>query len=169
MELRQQTPDYLQCNSETRTLQILQFNCNKANGGKEKEFFKALHPKFQHIIAIQEPQIITSSLSTHTPVGYSLALHPHTTTRVAFLVSRELDHSTWSVLSLSRDVSCLLVKTKGFQLGIINTYNPGPQSQRQGQPSALPEVQNMLRHLNQVRNNKIETLLLGDFNLHHPR
>ena len=167
--MRQQTPDYLQRNPETQTLQILQFNYNRANGSKEKEFFEALHPKFQHIIAIQEPQIITSSLSTYTPVRYSLTLHPHTTTRVTFLVSRELDHSTWSVLSLSRDVSCLLVKIKGFQLGIINVYNPGPQSQRQGQPSALPEAQRVLRCLNQTRDNEIETLLLGDFNLHHPR
>ena len=141
MELRQQMPNHLQRNPEIQVLQILQFNCNKANSGKEKEFFEALHPKLHHIVAIQEPQIIASSLSTYTPVGYSLALHPHITTRVAFLVSRELDPSAWSVLSLSRDVSCLLVKTKGFQLGIINVYNPGPQSQRQGQPSALPEAQ----------------------------
>src|SRR5262245_941812 len=139
MELEQQTPSHSQRNS--KTLQILQFNCNKANNCKEREFFEALYPKYQYIIAIQEPQVQSSSLSTYTPVGYNLAIHPHPTTRVAFLVSRELDPSTWSSLYLSRDVSCLLVRTKGLQLGIINVYNLGPQSQRQGQASALPEVQ----------------------------
>ena len=101
-------------------------------------------------------------------MGYNLAIHPHPTTRVAFLVSRELDPSTWSSLYLSRDVSCLLVRTKGLQLGIINVYNPGPQSQRQGQASALPEVQQVLRHLHQTRDKETEILLLGDLNLHHP-
>jgi len=65
-------------------------------------------------------------------------------------------------------VSCLLVRTKGLQLGIINVYNPGPQSQRQGQASALPEVQQVLRHLHQTRDKETEILLLGDLNLHHP-
>ena len=164
MELNQQISNP---SRDIQEIQIIQFNCNKANGGQEREFFEALHPKFQHIIAIQEPQILTSSLSTKVPIGYRLALYSHAATRVAFLVSKELDPSSWSVLSLSRDVACLLVKTKGDPLGIINVYNPGPQSQRQGQRSALPEVQRALCRLQRQRS-EVDILLLGDFNLHHP-
>ena len=149
-------------------LQVVQFNCNHANHKSERPFFESLNPKSHHIIAIQEPHINTNNQSTFCPIGYMPVLLNQEQTRVAMLVSKEIEPSSWLALPPSTNLSCIILTTKDVTLAIINAYNPGPWEDPTTWVSVLPEVKSILERLDSCEDTLVEVLLLEDFNLHHP-
>src|SRR5438045_173399 len=101
------------------------------------------------VLAIQQPCFSKVTRTTYCPRGYTLAYIPNPTTKVCFMVSKEVHLGHWSFQHL---------RTMGNPLTIINVYNPwgnGPRIQTWEAIEALAEAEG-------------EVLLLGDFNVHHP-
>ena len=71
-------------------LSIIQFNCNHSNYKKERPFFDSLDSHNHYIIALQEPHYYIGIGATYYPPGYVLAMSNNPATRVAFLVTQEL-------------------------------------------------------------------------------
>ena len=59
----------------------------------------------------------------YCPKGYVLVYKADPTTKVCFMISREIKSSLWSFQAFSRFVAVLRMQTVGRILIIINNYN----------------------------------------------
>ena len=76
------------------------------------------------VLAIQEPCFSKVTRTTYCPRGYTLAYIPNPTTKVCFMVSKEVHLGHWSFQVHSPYVASLHLRTMGNPLTIINVYNP---------------------------------------------
>jgi hypothetical protein len=138
---------------------ILQYNCGHSNQQSTRPWFEALSPRDRQVIAIQEPVYNEISKSTFCPRGFTLLYDPLPATRICFLVSKDIDPALWTYRQYGPYVAALDLKTTTLTLTIINIYNPkGPG----------PRIAIWPRIAQAIEEAPAETLLLGDFNLHHP-
>jgi Endonuclease-reverse transcriptase len=140
-------------------LAIIQYNCGNANAGACRPFFDSIAQANHQVIALQEPGYNKHTKSTYKPQGYSLAYEPAPTTKVAFLVSRALQEADWSWKSYGPHVAALSLRAECGTVTIINVYNPRSTTQ-------IPAWQAITQALHEAEG---ETILLGDFNIHHPK
>ena len=94
-------------------------------------------------------------LKTH----FQLTYFSDAETRVCFYIHKRLDPSTWSVSYISRDIIALTIRSSltGRRICILNVYN-------EVGTDTVSVLTDSLRSLHQYH----ETIVLGDFNLHHP-
>ena len=123
-------------------------------------------PKTTQVIALQEPWTNPQNGRTISQ-GYHPILPTAGHPRVAILVSNQLDSTTWKpVYYQTGDLISVEIQTSLGVVAIHNCYNPsGPTSH--SQVGTLQEAETALE---QSRNlDHTQQILLGDFNLHHPR
>jgi len=149
--------------NRTTTFEIVQFNCNKANYNKARTLIDRFDPRTQKIVALQEVQENERNRSTYCPNGYHVMYEPSTEgapTKVAFLISKEIEAGTWRVRQHGGNVMALDIELEGWPLTIINVYNPHT---RQRRLATWPNIEKAIQKA------KEDYILLGDFNSHHPR
>jgi hypothetical protein len=149
----------------TSPLKILQFNMH-ASLKVADPFFADESIKDIDIMAIQEPYINANG-DTSCPSwgGFDLAWPAQANPRVCFYINKRLDLNSWRHVFDSCDAGTLYIKIAPEddfgEVAIHNIYNP---SQGYGDDAAgtLPMLENMIIA-------GAEQVVLGDFNLHHPR
>jgi hypothetical protein len=152
----------LRMNNYNNNLTILQYNVNHSNNKIQTPFLQQLNPKEHDIIAIQEPWINLQNKKTVNLPGYHTILPDAPAPRVAFYVSREISTLSWSLIKQTSDlITIQLQKSQNIQ--IHNCYNPSGPISHHNQGTLL-QVQEALQ-----AGEGCEKILLGDFNLHHPR
>ena len=145
---------------------ILQYNCRNANHRSARPFFDRLDPEKHHIVAVQEPYYTARTKSTYCPPGYYLAYRPDATTRVCFMVSKALSVESWACQVEHADIAIVSLWTDCSLVDIINAYNPRPATPQSRTPTRLPVIKEAIQ---KSIDKGHEVMLLGDFNLHHPR
>lgn len=148
------------------SIKILQINLNRSAPATESALQLAVENRI-NIVLVQEPWLIPGPNYTNTRsvnhAGFTQILPKNKENRPRTLIYIAKDFKpSISVASSSPDDSDLIVLNiteENSQLQILNIYNESDQSQ-QG-PKTLPRV---------VYNRELEqdTVLAGDFNLHHP-
>ncbi len=141
-----------------KNLRILQYNCGQANYGATRPVLDGAAPAQHTVLAIQEPAYNRLTKTTYCPKGYTLAAHNSPSTRVCFMVSKLMPIQDWRFEHLSDQVAALHIRTTCGELVIINVYNPRGTAQR------IATWDTIAGALREGR----ETILLGDFNAHHP-
>ena len=103
------------------------------------------------------------------PSGY-LPVHAQPTERevirTAFLVAKGIPTAQWQVVENTGDLQAIRITTESGPMVIVNVYVPGPANGRQNTGRVLYDCTALLQRLGEEGE---EILLLGDFNLHHPR
>lgn len=157
-------------------LQILQYNARKAREEVMATFLRDQNVLQADIIAIQEPWANKMSETTHQPARMShQLLYPKERdygggrARVCILISRKIDPGSWTQRVISRDYQWLkMIYRRGGEqrtLYIHNVYNK-PRSgtiERFNQ-----ELRKITCQQQQQEVGKIEHVVVGDFNAHHP-
>jgi hypothetical protein len=153
------------------TLSILQYNVHKSRDTVMATLLRDPQIAEYDILAIQEPWRNPYTATTHHPAKHIFHLCYPTTTgegpaRVCFFVNKRLDQSKWRFQERTGDVCSLILdldrdKTQRRQLAVHNIYNPA--THLTNAPTSLADIRSILH-----KNQDIEQILLGDFNLHHP-
>ena len=138
---------------------IIQYNCGNANYQAARPIFDAASPASHTVLAIQEPCFSERTRTTYCPRGYDLAYDPNPTTRVCFMISKEVQLGCWSFQAHSPYVASLRLRTTDNTLTIINVYNPRSNG---------PRIQTWETVAEAITEAEGEIILLGDFNAHHP-
>lgn len=144
-------------------LNLVQFNCGNANGGKARPVFDALDAREYPILVVQEPgQAEGQPGKTYVPPNYRLGRALEYGRKVAFMVHDKIPLTSWEVVDGTDNVERLRLVTTTGPINIINVYNP---------PG--PATQPMLEKWRDIQNavdgaGAEEILVLGDFNCHHP-
>ena len=151
-------------NYDSPALNILQYNTQKSREVMADAFNR--HELYQYdVLAIQEPYRNPYQNATYHPAKdrFHLLYFDSENTRTCIFVNTRIDAGTWTVRYVNGDICILQLRTpdKGH-LCVYNVYNePGAETRTQTleileQELAKEDSQNHL-------------LLVGDFNLHHPR
>jgi Endonuclease-reverse transcriptase len=138
---------------------IIQYNCGNANQGACRPFFDSVTPADHQVLAVQEPAYNKYTKSIYCPRGFTLTYDALPTTKVCFMISKNIDLAHWKRRQYGPFTAALWVRLEGLEVTIINVYNPrgdGPQIR------TWPEVKTAIEEA------KGEIILLGDFNAHHP-
>jgi hypothetical protein len=107
--------------------------------------------------------------TTYCPPGYTLGYTPSRrqeprqaddTTKVAFLISKEIEPGAWAFRQYGGNVAAVDIETIGWAVTIINVYNLGGS---QARLTTWPDIARA------IAGAKEDFILLGDFNAHHPR
>ena len=144
---------------EAVPLHILQLNCGNTNQSLYRGLLDSLPPRDYPIVALQEPYYNRHTSSTYHPKPYHLLYQPSVSTRVCFLVSKFLSLDSWTIQHLSPDIAQLSLHTDLGPIHITNVYNPTPQGPQLASPDLLTSALALPG----------SHILLGDFNLHHPK
>jgi Reverse transcriptase (RNA-dependent DNA polymerase)/Endonuclease-reverse transcriptase len=140
-------------------LTILQYNCGNANYGKVRPWFDAASQAKHQVLAIQEPGYNKLSKTTYCPKGFTLLYEALPTTRVCFMVSKEINTAHWSYKQYGPYIAVLQLALHETTVAIINIYNPRGNRPRISIWAALETA---------LEETTGEVILLGDFNAHHP-
>src|SRR5437868_2550624 len=111
---------------------VIQYNCGNANQGAVRPFFDAASQAKHQVLAIQEPGHNKHTKSTYCPKGYVLSYEALLTTKVCFMVSRDIDVAHWRCRQYGPYIASLWIELDGLEITIINAYNPrgnGPRIQ----------------------------------------
>jgi len=141
-------------------LRILQYNVQKSRDVVMASLFQDSKILDYDILAIQEPWRNSFIATSYHPLKehFQLTYLDNTETRVCFYIHKRIDPSTWSVSYVSKDIISLkLTNRHSKDVYIFNVYNEVTTDTL----STLAEALGTL-------DSRGETLLLGDFNLHHP-
>ena len=76
------------------------------------------------LLAIQEPGFNNYNRSTYCPKPYTLACADDPTTKVCFMIDRNLDLGCWKFTSYTHYVTVLQLRLTTEMIIIINVYNP---------------------------------------------
>ena len=141
-------------------LRILQYNIWKSRDIVLASLFQDPRILEYNILAIQEPwhnpfiAISYHPLKTH----FYLTYLEDAATRVCFYINKQIDPDTWSVMYTSKDIIYLkILNTRsGRNIQVFNIYNKVGTDML----ATLAKALDMLDLYN--------TLVFGDFNLHHP-
>ena len=115
------------------------------------------------VLAIQEPWKNPYQNTTNNRLSQYFDVHymNDANTRVCFFINKKLAPASYNVTHHSKDlVSMTLRLHNGRAIHIHNVYNPC----RGGGPSTLPLLDQILKE-----HSEEEHLVVGDFNLHHPK
>ncbi|KAI1004863.1 hypothetical protein K3495_g3351 [Podosphaera aphanis] len=142
-----------------RDIRIIQFNCGAGNYEILRPFMDMLDPEQRLLVALQEPSINKTSLGTYCPKGYWLCIEPKLETKVAFLVSKCIGESSWSYKWLSNFVAEVTLDLDKKKIRVVNVYSP---------VTGGPELVGWNEIIEAINQDEVTSLLLGDFNCHHP-
>ena len=133
----------------------------------QRLLLQEMDPETNQIIALQEPWTNPQNRRTVSQ-GYYPIIPAHEHPRVAILISTQLDSTTWRPIYYDTgDLVTVEMQTNLGPIYIHNCYNPsGPTSH--SQDGTLSAVEAALRG-GRSQDNDCQQILLGDFNLHHPR
>lgn len=138
---------------------IIQYNMHNS-GSTQSSFLRELDPHQHHVIAVQEPNVIGQG-KTRTDPRYHLVFPTSLPARTCMYVSKEIPTSKWKVDEKSGFFTTLTLELGERTVHIHNCYN---------QPNSTSSRDlGTLIHLQQALEREGEHVLLGDFNLHHPR
>jgi hypothetical protein len=105
-----------------RKLTIIQYNCGHINARASRALFDSFeHPQ---VLAIQEPGFNQYTNSTYCPKPYELAYDAKPSTRVCFIIRRDVGAAQWRRKQYGPNVTTLELTTERGKLTIINVYNP---------------------------------------------
>jgi hypothetical protein len=119
------------------------------------------------ILAVQEPWRNQDNSEGYNPASSPFHLVEKTSksTRTALYINKRIPLSAWDEIYKSEDLIVIRIWTKERQaVYIYNVYNP-PISHSDQQ---LPEVLAKLNELLVAHQHQGDSVILGDFNLHHP-
>lgn len=149
----------------TNTLNIIQYNVNKSKNIVQHHLLQALDPLRHHIVALQEPwRHPTENTSIKHP-AYHLVFPDGHKGRTCIYVSKHLAVGKWRVEKTPEadgDITSISIQTDIGKIHVINTYNPPPLSHSSKELGTL-------KHLPDLLSKTGRHILVGDFNLHHPR
>ncbi len=157
MQENQNPPNTQQDNQET--LRIIQYNAHNSNAVQTPFLHKAAMEKIQ-IIAIQEPYLNKHTKGTATHPDYWIAILPSGKARTCFYISKEIKTNQWQATHHSDRISTLRLQLKDRAIQIHNAYSKPPDSYRATEARTIKELKEVLQE-------EEETILIGDFNLHH--
>jgi hypothetical protein len=143
---------------------IIQYNCGNASHGEARQFFDRLDYQQHTFILIQEPGINKKIGRAYCPRGYRLIHAANLNTRVAILISNTVPVEQYGIVNINNDIQVMRACIAGKKLAIINVYNP-----RVNHGQDFYYHQTILEALQRVKREEYDTLLLGDFNAHHPQ
>jgi len=146
---------------EQRELRILQYNVQKSRDVVMAGLFQDQRVLDFDILAIQEPWRNPYTATSYHPLKthFQLAYPEDNSTRVCFYVNTRIDPSTWTVSHFSADLSRLTLHRAENEknIHIYNVYNEVGSDTLSTLGDALAQG-----------DENDETVVLGDFNLHHP-
>ena len=146
---------------EQQELSILQYNVQKSRDVVMAGLFQDPAVLRYHVLAIQEPWRNPFIPTSYHPLKehFQLAYPEDDLTRVCFYINKRVDPSIWNVSHISRDISCLTIRKAQSEksVRIYNVYN-------EVGTNTLPTLAETLG----LGEEGSETVVLGDFNLHHP-
>lgn len=144
-------------------LRIWQQNVNCSHTAQD-EILRLANPKDWDIVTIQEPYFTPFNLAPvsshwHTIYPTNHIQSNQARSRSLTLVSKHISTNEWSTVSFdSRDVTCIELTTSAGQIRLYNIYNDGNSDE------TLEAIHEALSD----NPRRISTILLGDFNRHHP-
>ena len=142
-------------------LHILQYNVQKSRDVVLASLFQNSRVLEYDILAIQEPWRNPFLATTYHPLKthFQLTYLDDTATRVCLYINKRIDPGAWSVSYVSKDIISLTLRnpSSGRYLNIFNVYN-------EVGTDTLPTLADAVAALDP----NSETIVLGDFNLHHP-
>jgi len=155
-------------------LSILQYNTQKSKNGVLAPLLADRNTRNIDILAIQEPWRNPHILSSYNPSSspFYLSYKPHEHTRVSFYINKRLNLTNWSVTHPSPDIAVLIIQLTHPQrqprtVKVYNIYNPPPYSHATESTDASSSIP-LLQLLLSQDPPTLDTILIGDFNLHHP-
>uniref|UniRef100_A0A1L7UN13 Reverse transcriptase n=1 Tax=Fusarium mangiferae TaxID=192010 RepID=A0A1L7UN13_FUSMA len=162
-----ESSSHTQCHSrltlmvEHRELRILQYNVQKSRDVVMANLFQDNRTLEYDILAIQEPwrnPVIATSyhpLKTH----FQLTYLDNAETRVCFYINKRIDSGTWCVSYISKDIILLKLSNPRIDktIHIFNVYNE----------VGTDTISTLAEAIRELDPNS-DTVVLGDFNLHHP-
>ena len=148
-------------------INLVQYNVNKSRAKVMIHLFHKLDPSIHHVIAIQEPWINphTKITTSHTDPRYQLCIPNSNRPRTALYISKKLKASDWTWdygTDDHGDVVSLHLQTYLGTVHIHNAYNLLPMSHSDRTLGTIALLEERLEAEGQY-------VLLGDFNLYHPR
>jgi exonuclease III len=149
---------------ENRTLSILQYNVNNSRSKVMIPLFESERITNFDILAIQEPWRNLYQPTTNKRLNQHFELHymNDKNTRVCFFVNKRVALASYTITHRSKDLCSLALKlAEGRTINVHNIYNPCKSSEDK---SNLP----LLRTALGGKANE-EHIVMGDFNLHHPK
>jgi len=146
---------------EQQELRILQYNVQKSRNIVMAGLFHDPAVIQYDILAIQEPWRNPFIATSHHPLKTHFELNylEDASTRVCFYISKRIDPGSWSVSHISKDLSRLTIRAPhgNTSMHIFNVYNE----------ATTDTLSTLAVSLGQVEEQD-GTIVLGDFNLHHP-
>ncbi|KAF4222379.1 hypothetical protein CNMCM5878_005661 [Aspergillus fumigatiaffinis] len=142
-------------------LRILQYNVRKSRDVVLASLFRNPRILDYDILAIQEPWRNPFIETSYHPLKahFQLAYLADPATRVCLYISKRIDPSTWSVSYVSKDIIRLRIVNPhaSRMVNIFNVYN-----------EVATDMLSTLAEAIGASDPHEETMVLGDFNLHHP-
>lgn len=150
----------------TNTLNIIQYNVNKSKNRVQHHFLQALDPLKHHVVALQEPWRHPTENTTVKHPAYHLVFPDGHKGRTCIYVSKHLAVGKWRAESpqveTNGDITSISLQTDRGKIFINNIYNPPPLSRSSRDLGTL-------KYLPKLLSKEGQHILVGDFNLHHPR
>jgi ribonuclease HI len=142
-------------------IRILQYNVQKSRDVVLASMFRNRKILDYDILAIQEPWRNPFIDTTYHPLKthFYLTYLADGGTRVCYYINKRIDAATWSVAYISKDIISLRIREprSGKTTQIVNVYNESGTDTL----STLGETIGKIDTCD-------ETIILGDFNIHHP-
>lgn len=144
-----------------RQLRILQYNVRKSRDVVLDSLFRLPRVLEFDILAIQEPWRNPFKATTYHPLKthFHLTYLEDAATRVCLYINKQMDPGTWNVSCISKDIIAVSIRNPQYDknINIVNVYN-------EVGTNTLTTLGETLAKLEPLS----ETMVLGDFNLHHP-
>src|SRR5262245_10954328 len=146
-------------------LKIAQYNVQKSKNGVMAPLLRDAARSGIHILAIQEPWQNPQMNATHCPssCGYWPVYPREHRSRACLLVSKTLPISAWSGEHPRPDIATVTLRLEEITVHIHSMYAPSPGGHRR------IERDSPIYSIPQLLQKPGEHILVGDFNLHHPR
>ncbi|KAI0995171.1 hypothetical protein K3495_g13010, partial [Podosphaera aphanis] len=144
----------------------VEYNVNKSKDRVQQYFLHELDPRKHHLVAIQEPWRNPTDNTTVRHPAYHLVFPGDTRGRTCIYVSKHLAVDKWRVetapADAEGDITSISLRTNHGKVWVHSIYNPPPlhrASRDLGTLQWIPQILAQDGH----------HVLVGDFNLHHPR
>lgn len=148
------------------TLTIIQYNVNRSKNRVQNHFLQTLNPLKHHIVALQEPWSHPTEQTTVTHPAYHLIFPDCHKSRTCIYISKSLNVNKWRKIEtpegIGGDITSIGLDTELGKISIHNIYNPPPLSHSS-------QEMNTLQWIPQIIAQEGHHILVGDFNLHHPK
>ncbi|KAK9445095.1 hypothetical protein VB005_01558 [Metarhizium brunneum] len=155
------------CGKDFETASALRGHMRRYNVRKSREIvldslFRLPKVLEYDLLAIQEPWRNPFKATTYHPLKthFHLVYLEDASTRVCFYINKRIDSGTWSVSYISNDIIRLSIRNphSGKNTDIFNVYNEVTTNTLTILAETLAKMEQPLT----------QTVVLGDFNLHHP-